>query len=235
MTHFRAASDMYSFNKLGADVLAEGIRELLKEQMIVVLAVPGGRSVSGIFMELKSRDIEWPRVHIFMVDEKLVPITHEDSNFRIAKESFLKELIDEKLLPKENVHPFIFDVSKADFGMKEYEQELLAHGGACDIVLLSAGRLGQIGSLYPGHHSIESESEYFVLMNDAPEPPPDRISMSRNLILNSKLCLLLFLGEEKREAYFNFRNRCHDHKSCPSNVVYKVTNSYVLTDIVDKA
>ena len=83
-----------------ADIISESINKIAKDQEEVVLAIPGGRSVSGIFNQLKEKNIPWKKVHIFMVDERLVPIDHKESNFKLAKESFIEELIKKGLLPK---------------------------------------------------------------------------------------------------------------------------------------
>ncbi len=55
-------------------ILVETIQGLLETTSQVTVAVPGGRSVSGIFKKLAEHDIDWPRVHLFMVDERLVPL-----------------------------------------------------------------------------------------------------------------------------------------------------------------
>ena len=96
------------------------------EKDYVVLGVPGGRSAAEIFEALKKEDISWDKVHVFMVDERLVPEDHEDSNFRLVKEHLAEAL------PEENVHPY----------NENYEQELKKYGGAYDIILLSSGEDG---------------------------------------------------------------------------------------------
>jgi len=81
-------------------IISKKISELSKNQEKVILAIPGGRSVSGIFKLLKNSSINWKKVHIFMIDERLVPINDEQSNFKLANEILLK------YHPRENIHPY---------------------------------------------------------------------------------------------------------------------------------
>ena len=107
-------------NQKTVDIITEAINKLLNVQDHVVLAIPGGRSVSGIFKILKDNTIPWNKVHIFMVDERMVMIEDNESNFKLAKESFIQELVDKRELPEQNIHPFILSN-----GIESYENELI--------------------------------------------------------------------------------------------------------------
>jgi 6-phosphogluconolactonase len=218
-------------NRQAATVIQESINSLLEYQDYVVVAVPGGTSVSGVFEQLKSRKIPWHKVHFFMVDERLVPLDHADSNYRQAYETFLSELITRDELPEGNVHPFVLDKSKPDKGAGAYEEELKNHGGKYDIVLLSSGEDGHVGALYPNHHSVDDESEFFITMDDSPKPPPKRMTMSRKLLLRSQVAVLLFLGEGKREALNKFRDDRLDYRAVPCRLVQEIKDVYVFTDV----
>ena len=61
-------------SKKAADIIAQSINKLLSTQGQVVLGIPGGRSVSRIFQKLKGKNIPWKKVHIFMIDERMVNI-----------------------------------------------------------------------------------------------------------------------------------------------------------------
>jgi len=218
--------EITKLNKTAVEILVENINKLLKEQQRVILGIPGGRSVKGIFALLKNeKRIPWKNVHIFMVDERLVPLSSEESNFKLANDAFIDSLVLENKLPKENIHPFI-----AKSGISDYENELKKYGKSYDIIILSSGEDCHVGSLYPDHASIKSESEYYVIMNDAPKPPPERMSISRKMILKSKVAIILFIGESKRKAYQTFLSE-GDFYSCPARLVKMIKNSYVLTDL----
>jgi len=217
--------------KEAAKIIAEEIAELLREKEKVVLAIPGGRSVIGIFNFLKHQDILWKRVHIFMIDERLVRLDHLESNFRLAKETFIEELIRKNLLPSENVHPLICDESSQDLCVKKYEDELKKHSDSYDIILVSAGEDGHIASLFPNHDSIKNNSNFFIKITDSPKLPSNRISASRNLLMKAKTALLLIIGEDKRKAYKMFLDNKSTYQKCPAKIIKEIPNSYVLTDL----
>ncbi len=55
------------------------------------VALSGGKTPLRAFQLLARRtDLEWPRVEIFFVDERAVPPTHPDSNFRMTDAALLR-------------------------------------------------------------------------------------------------------------------------------------------------
>ena len=192
--------DKANLDETAARIITDAINGLLQKKLFVVMAVAGGRSVGGVFNALIKHDIPWEAIHIFMVDEKLVPLEHEDSNFRLAQESFLEKLITEGKLPKGNVHPFIHDPTSPDLGLANYRKQLEQWGGSYDIVLLSSGEDGHIGALYPNHHSIRDTSPYYIAMDDGVKAPKERMSSSRKLLLRSKVAIILFYDDIKKDA-----------------------------------
>ncbi len=69
-----------------------------------VMALAGGSTPRGLYQRLARapwRDrIDWPRVHVFWGDERCVPPTHADSNYRMAREA----LLDHVPVPPAQVH-----------------------------------------------------------------------------------------------------------------------------------
>lgn len=232
MTEIIVNKNRHILEKKAADIISNSINQLLEKKNYIILAIPGGRSISGIFEFLKEKNIPWKKVHIFMVDERLVPIDDDKSNFKLANESFIKELVSKDTLPKKNVHPFIINKNKSDYGISSYKEELKKHGSIYDIVLLSSGEDSHIGALYPNHPSIKAHSDFYLTMHNSPKPPKDRMTMSKKLLLNSKVAILLFFGESKREALKKFKDNKIDFNFCPAKLVNFIKDSYVLTDLI---
>jgi len=233
MTRMMRVNSVEKLFEHAAAMIERSARALLSGQETVVLALPGGRSAAGIFQNLRKRRIKWKKVHIFMVDERLVSVDHADSNFRLVRENLTDELIEKGRLPEANVHPFIYDAEQADHGTGKYEDELKRFGGRYDIILLSSGEDGHIGALYPKHHSIKDDAEFFITMDDSPKPPPLRMSMSRKLVLRSRVAIAVFAGNQKKDALDMFRSVRHNFFSCPVKLIHDIRDSYVITDIGD--
>lgn len=221
--------DSEELAKAAVDILAEAVNKLLQQQKQVILAIPGGRSVVAIWKLLANENrIPWNKVQIFMADERVVSPTHEDSNYKLAYDTFLKKLVDSGKLPQNNAHPFTPDDSK-DKGSNHYYDELKKFGKV-DILILSSGEDGHVGALYPDFHSVKNDSEGYIVMDDSPKPPPVRITMSRKTMLSAKTSLLLFIGEAKKEAYEKFKSG-GDIIKCPARLAKKIKDSYVLTNL----
>lgn len=214
-----------------ADIVLQSINKMLIKQKTVVFGIVGGRSVSGIFKRLRTADISWEKTHIFMVDERLVPLDSPQSNFKLAKKHFINKLLMNKRLPSENVHPFVMNTFKPDFGISDYEDTLQRHGGTYDIILLSSGEDAHVAGLYPKHHSVGDESPSYIVFNDSPKPPEHRMSISRRLLVRSKVAILLFEGTTKRVAYAKFQDKQIDFNTCPAKLALLANDSYVLTHL----
>ncbi len=220
-----------ALDKKAVAVLASEISSILKKQNRAVLCIPGGRSVVGIFSLLRNeRRIPWRNVHIFMADERRVPVTDAESNFALANKTFIASLVKQQLLPESNVHPFVLKGSAAD-SVKSYNREFMKQSGRCDIVLLSSGEDGHVASLYPSHPSIRDSSAGYILVGNSPKPPAKRISMSSKLIASSKVAIILFFGDAKRDAYRAFKSKTATVLSCPAKLALKAKKCYIFTNL----
>jgi 6-phosphogluconolactonase len=213
-----------AMEKKAAWILAENLQNLLTGQRRVVLAVCGGRSVAGIFRHLAGENVDWEKVHIFMVDERLLPSGHPDSNFRLVGEHL------GNVLSLATVHPFAYIPDREGQGAREYTRELGGLGGRFDIVLLSSGEDGHIASIFPGHSSVLDESDGYLPVLDAPKPPPARMSASIRLLRRSRVGLLVFFGRKKREALKTFLDDTVPLADCPARLVGLLPEHYILTD-----
>ncbi|MEM2131120.1 MAG: 6-phosphogluconolactonase [Candidatus Woesearchaeota archaeon] len=187
----------------------------------VVLGFPGGRSVQILFDELKKSNIDWQKVHIFLVDERIVPLHHEQSNYNMLKNNLLDYLIKEKGLPEKNIHAF--DIDKHN--TKTYTEELKKFG-SFDIAIFGVGEDCHICALFP-NYSIKIKKDYFVEIDNSPKMPKNRMTSTKKLVLKTKLGIFLFIGKEKKQAFEKFLDEKVKINDCPAKLAYKI-NSIVL-------
>jgi len=205
-----------------AKLISKLLRKKAKNRE-VVFGIPGGNSVQGILRNLRDKKIPWNKIHIFMADERLVPLTDKKSNYRIVKESLLDYLIKNKKISKENIHPF-----NPKKSVKEYTKELKKYGGKFDILLLSSGEDGHIASLFPNHIC---KGKGYKLITNSPKPPKKRVTISEELVKNADTGIIVFFGEEKREALNKFLAKKSD---IPAKLITCQKNYYIFTDLKRK-
>jgi len=208
-----------------ASLIAEKLNALAKTKKEIIFGVVGGTSVPGIYKKLLDEKIPWKKVNVFLVDERIVPVASEDSNFKLAEDTFLNELVEKGKLPQENLHPFF-----EHRGTEIYNEEFKQYGKEFDLVLLSAGEDGHVGALFP-NYTIEEDGDYFIELDESPKPPKARITASRKLLERSGTAILLFFGDKKKKAYEAFSNPKTSVESCPAKLVEKVKDSYVFTEV----
>ncbi len=211
--------------------LCEKIRGALAVREHSNLAVPGGRNVAKIFQAMQAEQLDWRRVHFFIVDERLVPIDHPDSNYKLLQDHLVVPLVRAGRIAPENAHPFILDPTSADRGARHYERVLAKLGFGYDIILLSSGEDGHVGALYPHHHSLADRHHGFIVMDDSPKPPPERMTSSLSLMQTAEVAVLLFVGEAKREAFEKFNDVACPAAACPAKLVLAMKAATVFTDL----
>ena len=220
--------DIEELSRAAVEILVAEINKLLEQKEQIILVIPGGRSVAALWNLLADEQrIPWSKVQVFLVDERVVPPTHADSNYKLDHDLFLKKLMDSGQLPKENVHPFNPEDNEDKVSIN-YNEELKKYGKP-DIIILSSGEDGHVGALYP-NHSVKNEAEGYIVMDDSPKPPPVRMSMSRKTMLAATAALLFFVGQGKKDAYEKFKQG-DDIIECPARLVKQIKDSYVLTDL----
>lgn len=202
-----------------ASLLELSIKKLLKKQKLVILGVPGGRSVPKIFKLLSKKKLSWSKIHFFLVDERCVSIDDEESNFKLLKEN----LLDHIKIPAKNIHPFNHKTGAISYSeeFKKFEN--------FDIILLSSGEDGHIASLYP-NYSILNKSKEFIFVSNSPKPPKRRISASKKQLEKSKIAILLF-SKGKEKAFEMFNDPKIVIEQCPAKLVNKVKENYVVTEV----
>jgi 6-phosphogluconolactonase len=139
-------------------------------------------------------------VQITFGDERCVPPDHEDSNYRVAKES----LLDPAGIPEGNVFRMRGEIDPEE-AAHEYEAKLHAVASRLgekryihDLLLLGLGEDGHTASLFPGSPALD-EATRDVLPVIGPKPPPQRISMTFTLINAATHILFLVKEPAKHE------------------------------------
>ncbi|MDE3056979.1 MAG: 6-phosphogluconolactonase [Bacteroidota bacterium] len=165
------------------------------------VALSGGNTPRTLY-ELLERDyaatIDWRRAHFFWGDERYVPHTDPQSNFRLAKETMLDALH----IPVENIHPMPTHFSDPDEAAHEYEAELrffFSGRPGFDLMLQGIGTDGHTASLFPGNSALREKKAWVVAVH-ADMQPPVRLSLTLPVINAARNIFFIAAGEEKRHV-----------------------------------
>src|SRR3984885_13255411 len=97
-------SFVYENGQAASEACARKIIELLTRALATQphasLAVSGGTTPKIMFAEMAKISFDWSNVHLFWVDERLVPPTDSQSNYKLTKDNF----VDPAHFPVANVH-----------------------------------------------------------------------------------------------------------------------------------
>ena len=216
-----------------AAILRDRLVERAEENGRATLGVPGGRSVGGVLERLASTDTPFEAVDLFFVDERCVPLESEESNYRVIRDSLLEPLSGRGEGPaEERIHPFRCAADAADLGTAAYEREFRAVSDHLDVALLGVGEDGHVASLFPGRPELSESARLFVEVENAPKPPPRRMSASPALLTaRETTVVLLFFGEGKKEALKAFVAERGSPDTCPARLVRGLPDVWVFTDI----
>lgn len=161
------------------------------------VALAGGNTPRALYRALAARsDIDWTSVHVFFGDERCVPPTHVDSNYRMAHETLLQHVP----IPPLQVHRLRGELAPED-AARVYADELAyvpsANGWPCfDLVLLGLGDDGHVASLFPGTAALERQ-DTTVVANAVPRLGVQRLTLTFPVINNARAVWLLVSGANK--------------------------------------
>jgi len=181
--------------------LAERLVRELEAMPQATVALSGGSTPRTLFRVLASGyadHIDWSRVTVFQVDERMVPPDHIDSNWR---------MIREELLSKVRVGEACRMRAEQPAAAEEYEKLVRDHAESgddsipqIDIVLLGMGKDGHTASLFPQSPALD-ESQKLVVRTEAPSLGTERITLTFPLINVARHKFFLVRGSDKAEAF----------------------------------
>jgi 6-phosphogluconolactonase len=172
------------------------------------VALSGGRITQKFFSETvaqaKARETSFENCHFFWADERCLPPTDPESNFKLANDLLFSKLenISEKQIHRLRGE----DSTSAAVKIAEAEVCRIAPQNqngqpVLDLVLLGMGEDGHVASLFPnaGPEVLNCATTFLAVAN-SPKPPPTRISLSYLAIANARQVWALVSGTGKAEA-----------------------------------
>jgi 6-phosphogluconolactonase len=184
-----------NFVRETAELILHEARTALAERNEFRIALSGGNTPRPVYAELAriGHDLAWERVQITFGDERCVPPDHEQSNYRMARESLLAAAA----VPEKSVMRMRGEIDP-QIAAQEYQDELdmLAvqrgeHVYRHDLLLLGMGDDGHTASLFPGTAALDEEARR-VVANFVPKFDSWRLTFTLPLINQARhVCFLV--------------------------------------------
>jgi 6-phosphogluconolactonase len=202
--------------QLGAERAAASAEAAIRERGRFHLGLSGGRTPADLYRALASppigAGIEWSRVAIYFADERAVPPSDPESNFRLARET----LIDIARIPPPNVHRMKAESADLEAAVVEYEAHLPAR---LDLLVLGIGEDGHTASIFPGSPLVMERTHRVAIVRDSPKPPKVRLTITPRVIREAREVLVLATGAGKANAVARALEGTTDMRELPARML----------------
>ncbi|KAL3653685.1 6-phosphogluconolactonase 3, chloroplastic [Castilleja foliolosa] len=148
--------------------------------------------------------VDWSKWLIFWVDERVVPLDHEDSNYLLASRGLLSKVP----IPPTNIYA-INDKKSPEGAAIDYENRLkelvsknilpisnISGFPKFDLMLLGMGPDGHVASLFPTRQQRYEKEKWVTFITDSPKPPPPRITFTFPVINSASEIAMVVTGAE---------------------------------------
>ncbi len=200
LPEIEVAPDSSSLAERAAEEFVRLAGEALRTGSRFTVALAGGSTPQRMYIRLAGAQVDWRGVHVFWGDERCVPPGHSDSNYRMADEALLSQVI----IPTGNIHRIPGELP-AEEAAQEYEEELHRFFGNTtprfDLVLLGLGGDGHTASLFSGTPALLEKERWVAAVSHSVPPPPlvDRVTLTLPVLNAAAQVIFLVSGADKAE------------------------------------
>jgi len=212
MIDLRVVDDLV---ECAAEIFEDLLRTALDSKSRASLAVSGGSTPWPVLERLAEVDLDWRRLDVFQVDERVAPAGDSDRNLTNLTRSFTDRV------PVE-LHPMPVEARDLDKGAFRYAWSLPT---PIDVVHLGLGADGHTASLVPGD-PVLSETSRKVALTDT-YSGRRRMTLTYSAINRAGAIVWLVSGASKREALARLLAGDRD---IPAGMISD-DNAIVVTDI----
>lgn len=202
--------------------IAEIVKDSIEQRGVARIALSGGSSPKVMFGYLAKLPVEWEKVWLYWVDERVVPPDHADSNYRMAMEHLIKPAgipiehlnrIAGERYPEEAAAHYVSEI-QVDFKLKEGELPVF------DLIHRGMGADSHTASLFPNDPLVEDE--YEIAANTYVEKfNSHRVTLMPGVLKAARHTVILAPGADKAEALWDVLEGKPNVKAHPCQIAAK--------------
>jgi len=184
--------------------VATALRTAIAARGQASLAVSGGKSPIPLFETLREQALDWAKVSVILVDERIVPRDHADSNTALVARHLLQGAASvARFIPFFRELPPALTEQVLDAIAAHANERIATLPWPLDVVVLGMGEDAHTASLFPGApgyaHALQStERLAWVTPQTAPHA---RLTLTLPSLLTARELLLSIAGENKLAVY----------------------------------
>lgn len=184
------------------EVFTEWMQEILAQKESLTLCLSGGSTPKSLFQYWAKNCkecIDWKKIKLFWGDERCVPPTDDESNYKMTKDN----LLDFVPIPSQNVFRIKGENNpkrEAQSYAETLQREVETNKGVpqFDILMLGMGDDGHTASIFP-HEMDLWDSKYDCVVATHPVSGQKRVSISGKVINAAHHVAVLVTGKSKSE------------------------------------
>lgn len=188
-------------------------------------ALSGGSTPKALYQAFSQAPLKyempWKKTFFFFGDERCVPLTSDESNYRMAREAMFTPI------PVRSENIFAFNDPDVDpkKSAEMYEARIRKHFDLADgelprfdLILLGLGDDGHTASLFPESEAL-SERNRICVANYVKQFDTNRITLTVPVINNAKHIVFLVSGEGKSEILSHILCDKKEEVSYPAQLI----------------
>ena len=223
----------YPDSRSAAKACGQRILDLLTEAIAgrqrATLAISGGTSPKPMFELFAKSGFAWESVHVFWVDERCVPPSDTQSNFRMANETWLAPA----KVPRGNIHRVLTELAPQE-AARQYEEQLRTVLGGdvpqFDVIHRGIGPDAHTASLFPGEPLIEDHQKLAAAVW-VEKMHQWRVTLLPGVLEAARHTVILATGSDKAAALKSALYGDYDPMTVPAQIGARGPSATWFTDV----
>lgn len=213
--------------KDNTELLAERFSSVLQQEISASssyhLCLAGGSTPKSFYQYLAdnhTQDMDWNKVNFYWGDERCVPPTDHQSNYKMATDAVLKHLDinDSQVFRMEGERPPQEEADRYGAILKE---NIPCENGVpqFDLLILGMGEDGHTASIFPDQVQLWN-STHLCGVAVHPETGQKRITITGKVIKAAKKVIYLVTGKKKRQVVYQIISETGNYLKYPTYRVH---------------
>lgn len=201
--------------------------QAIKDRSRFTIGLSGGSLIDFLAAGLPGINTDWTKWLFILCDERIVPENDKESTAGQYKSKLFTKI---QITPSQflTIDPNLLPSSCADSYSNKLKQ-LFPNDPLpkIDLLLLGLGPDGHTCSLFPGHPALSVTNKWVVGIDDSPKMPPQRITLTYDVINNARSCIFVVAGKGKAETV---KRIVKDGEDFPAGMVKPVGGAVWMLD-----